>query len=75
MTSPSSTHSEVDGSSSPRVSAEDHAKPDPVRKIMWAEQAAPCLARNWLTEDLIRFSEKHWRCSREQAIERLLAKR
>ena len=54
-----------------------HLTPDPSRKIMWAatplEQQVDALrARNWITEDLIGFSQKHWRCSREEALTRLL---
>jgi len=54
--------------------AHSHEKPDPTRKIMWAPHAEPSLDRNWLTEDLIHLSEQHWHCSRQEAIERLLAK-
>jgi hypothetical protein len=56
----------------------EHAKPDPSRKICWAvspldEKLDALKARNWISEDLIAFSAKHWHCSREEAIERLLA--
>ncbi len=52
--------------------------PDPNVKIHWApadldREIDALTSRNWLSEDLIRFSQKHWRCSREQAVERLLA--
>lgn len=52
--------------------------PDPNRKIHWApadlDQELDALkSRNWISEDLIRFSQKHWHCTREQAVERLLA--
>jgi hypothetical protein len=68
----------VNAGNQPEKSAEDasnsHTKPDPTRKIMWAPNAEPSLDRNWLTEDLIHLSEQHWHCSRQEAIERLLAK-
>lgn len=57
----------------------EHLTPDPNRPIMWAdtselEQEVDSLRRcNWITEDLIAFSQKHWRCSREDAISRLVA--
>ncbi|MEI8194918.1 MAG: hypothetical protein WCI73_03300 [Phycisphaerae bacterium] len=59
------------------VSRYAHLTPDPARKILWAttplEQQVDALrARNWITEDLIGFSQKHWHCSREEALERLL---
>jgi len=52
--------------------------PDPNVKIHWApsdlDQELDALkSRNWISEDLIKFSEKHWHCTREQAVERLLA--
>jgi len=55
----------------------EHLTPDPNVKIHWAatplEQRVDALrARNWITEDLIGFSQKHWHCSRDEAIERLL---
>ena len=56
-----------------------HTVPDATRKIQWA-QATPLdqkvdalSARNWISEELIQFSSKHWHCSREEAIVRLTA--
>jgi hypothetical protein len=31
-------------------------------------------ARNWITERMVEQYQKHWHCSRESALERLLAK-
>jgi hypothetical protein len=31
-------------------------------------------ARNWITERMVEQYQKHWHCSREAALERLLAK-
>jgi len=53
--------------------------PDPTRKIQWAQASAAdqkfdaLRARNWISEDLIQFSAKHWNCTREEAIVRLTA--
>jgi hypothetical protein len=54
-------------------------------RIHWAsttEQVRPELeqqfeamrARNWMTEKMVQQYQKHWHCSREVALERLLAK-
>lgn len=56
----------------------EHLAPDPARQILWAvspmEQQVDALrSRNWITEELIGFSQKHWHCSREEALERLLS--
>ena len=32
------------------------------------------LARNWITEKMVLQYQKHWHCSREAALERLLSK-
>jgi hypothetical protein len=53
--------------------------PDASRKIQWAQvtpldQKVDALAaRNWISEELIQFSSKHWHCTREEAIVRLTA--
>jgi hypothetical protein len=31
-------------------------------------------ARNWITDKMVQQYQKHWHCSREAALERLLAK-
>ncbi|HVX87216.1 MAG TPA: hypothetical protein VH253_20700 [Phycisphaerae bacterium] len=31
-------------------------------------------ARNWITDRMVEQYQKHWHCSREQALERLLPK-
>ena len=31
-------------------------------------------ARNWITERMVNQYQKHWHCSREEALERLLSK-
>jgi hypothetical protein len=31
-------------------------------------------SRNWITDRMVEQYQKHWHCSREQALERLLAK-
>jgi hypothetical protein len=52
--------------------------------IQWAGQPAAvkpelqeqydiARARNWINERMISQSQKHWNCTRDQAIERLLA--
>ena len=56
---------------------DSHLQPDPHHKIHWAqgpleEKIEALKARNWISEDLIDFSRKHWHCSREKALERLL---
>ena len=53
-------------------------------KIHWATPASarPDLeekfeamrARNWITDRMVQQYQKHWHCSREVALERLLAK-
>jgi hypothetical protein len=53
-------------------------------KIHWAEAGGsrPDLeqrfeamrARNWITDRMVQQYQKHWHCSREVALERLLAK-
>ncbi|HVT79885.1 MAG TPA: hypothetical protein VHM90_04455 [Phycisphaerae bacterium] len=53
-------------------------------KIHWADagQGRPDLeqkfeamrARNWITDRMVQQYQKHWHCSREVALERLLAK-
>jgi hypothetical protein len=55
--------------------------------IHWAASAAPSAkledleqrfeamkARNWMTERMVEQYMKHWHCTREAALERLLAK-
>ena len=52
--------------------------------IHWAQasEARPDLerkfeamrARNWITDKMVQQYQKHWHCSREVALERLLAK-
>jgi hypothetical protein len=60
------------------ISHNEHLTPDPSVRIHWAatprEQQLDALrARNWITDELIGFSQKHWHCSRDEAIDRLLA--
>lgn len=58
--------------------AADHAKPIPNRPIQWAvtddleSELELRKNRNWLDEELITLSQKHWNCSRQQAAARLL---
>ena len=44
-----------------------------VKMVSLEEQFEVARARNWITERMIAQSRKHWNCTREQAIERLLA--
>ena len=38
------------------------------------EQFEAARSRNWITERMVEQYQKHWHCSREAALERLLAK-
>jgi hypothetical protein len=49
------------------------AAPGSIKKIELEEKLEAARSRNWITERMIEQSQKHWRCSREEAIERLLA--
>ena len=49
------------------------AAPGSIKKIELEEKLEAMRSRNWITERMIEQSQKHWRCSREEAIERLLA--
>ena len=58
--------------------AEEHMRPVEGRMISWAsgedfEQEIELLKnRNWLTEDLIAQAQRHWHCSRLQAVKYML---
>ena len=50
--------------------------PDPRHPIHWAvsqEEVDIARSRNLITDELVEFSQKHWHCSREEALNRLLA--
>jgi len=49
------------------------AAPGSIKKIELEEKLEAMRSRNWITERMIEQSQKHWHCSREAAIERLLA--
>ncbi len=49
------------------------ATPGSVKTIELEEKLEAARSRNWITERMIEQSQKHWHCSREAAIERLLA--
>ena len=76
------THSPaVQSSQDPTLSQPTSAQ----TRIHWAGAASPNMAeleqkfeamraRNWITDRMVEQYQKHWHCSREQALERLLAK-
>jgi hypothetical protein len=45
-----------------------------VSKAELEEKFEAMRARNWITERMVEQYQKHWHCSREAALERLLAK-
>lgn len=47
--------------------------PGSIKKVELEEKLEAARSRNWITERMIEQSQKHWHCSREAAIERLLA--
>ena len=49
------------------------AAPGSIKTIELEEKLEAARSRNWITERMIEQSQKHWHCSREEAIERLLA--
>ncbi len=62
-----------------------HAEPTTAEaRIHWAgapaarpdleEKFEAMRARNWITDRMVQQYQKHWHCSREVALERLLAK-
>ena len=56
----------------------DHVRPLPGMAIQWAstddldQELELMNNRRWLNEELIATSQKHWNCSRPQALKRLL---
>jgi len=48
------------------------AEPGKVKSIELEEKLEVMRARNWVTERMIEQSQKHWHCSREEALERLI---
>ena len=65
--------------------AVSQTQPDLSMPIQWAKDPAldpslaaklqACRNRNWINEELITFSCKHWNCSREEAVAKLLGAR
>jgi hypothetical protein len=55
---------------------EAEVKPDPAlaRKAALEQKFEAMRARNWITERMVTQYQKHWDCTREAALERLLAK-
>ena len=51
----------------------ESARSKPAEPINLDEQYEAAKARNWISERLITQSQRHWHCTREAAIERLLA--
>ena len=49
------------------------ASPGSFKTVELEEKLEAMRSRNWITERMIQQSQKHWNCTREQAIERLLA--
>lgn len=54
----------------------DQVKPDPTRKIHWADaqfdqEVETLKSRNWITETMIQQYGKLWHCDRAEVIERL----
>ena len=50
------------------------AAPGPVKKMDLEAKFEAMRSRNWITERMVEQYQKHWHCTREQALERLLAK-
>lgn len=49
------------------------AAPGTVKRFDLQEQLEAAKARNWINDRMIAQCQKHWHCTREEAIERLLA--
>jgi hypothetical protein len=64
-------------SSNPTIANQNNiqwaAVPGTVKTVSLEEQFEAAKARNWISERMISQSQRHWHCTREQAIERLLA--
>jgi hypothetical protein len=58
------------------VKKADEGKPDPAsaRRAALEEKFEAMRARNWITERMVAQYQKHWNCTREAALERLLSK-
>lgn len=67
----------VNSASSPTIANQVNiqwaAIPGAVATVSLEEQYEAAKARNWINERMISQSQRHWHCTREQAIERLLA--
>lgn len=50
------------------------ATPVPSAKAELEAKFEAMRARNWITDRMVEQYQRHWHCSREQALERLLAK-
>ncbi|HUO08711.1 MAG TPA: hypothetical protein VM008_10455 [Phycisphaerae bacterium] len=50
------------------------AAPDTGKAAELEAQFEAMRARNWITDRMVEQYQKHWHCSREVALERLLAK-
>ena len=48
--------------------------PVSVKLVELEEQFEAARSRNWITDRMVEQYQKHWHCSREAALERLLAK-
>jgi hypothetical protein len=55
---------------------EAEVKPDPAqaRRAALEQKFEAMRARNWITERMVDQYQKHWQCTREAALERLLSK-
>jgi hypothetical protein len=55
---------------------EAEVKMDPAadRRRVLEEKFEAMRVRNWITERMVEQYQKHWQCSREAALERLMAK-
>lgn len=66
----------VDVAQAPATSAKPRihwAAAGTFKKVELEEKLEAMRSRNWITERMIEQSQRHWNCSREEAIERLLA--
>jgi hypothetical protein len=67
----------VDVAQAPATSAKPRIHwaeaPGTFKKVELEEKLEAMRSRNWITERMIEQSQRHWNCSREEAIERLLA--
>jgi len=50
------------------------AQPTGTARPELEQQFQAMRARNWITDSMVQQYQKHWHCSREVALERLLAK-